>query len=104
MNWRSKIKLKIVQLNITDFDLIGSRECSDGVLATYYLINPDEAKLEELENTVAHRCDYMDDENLTDEEYAKAEMLHDCIWGYISEFIDENFITLDIDETYEIAY
>lgn len=95
---------KIVQLNITDFELIGDMECPDGILGTYYLVNPDKSKLAELKSMIEHRFDYMYDENLSDEEVEKAKEFHDQIWGHILDFIGENFITLDIDETYEIAY
>lgn len=95
------MKQKIVKLNITDYEMIGDMECPDGVLLTYYLINPDEGKLKELKDIIEGRF-YVD--GLTDEEIEAKEELCDDIWGYITDFIDENFVTLDIDKTYVIAY
>jgi energy-converting hydrogenase A subunit M len=42
--------------------------------------------------------------DITDEEFDKAEELSNNIWDAIDLFISSNFVTLDIEETYEIAY
>ena len=91
------MKTKIVRLEIRD------KEMND-VLDTYYLISPNKKKLEELKHMIECRHDYMFVDNLTDEEYEKAEELADNIWDAIDIFISANFITLDIEETYEIEY
>jgi hypothetical protein len=88
------MKLKIVKLEIKD----------EEICDTYYLVNPDKDKLAELKHMIEHRFDYMFDENITDEEFDKAEELVSDIWKAIDLFISANFVTLDIDEIYEIAY
>lgn len=92
------MKLKIVKLQIIDYDANGE------ILKEYDLINPDKAKLEELKHMIEHRNDYMFAENISDEEFDKAEEFADNIWECINEFISTNFVVLNIDETYEIAY
>lgn len=84
----------IVKLEIKD----------EEICDTCYLVNPNKDKLAELKHMVEHRFDYMCDENITDEEFDKAEELVSNIWEAIYLFISANFVTLDIDETYEIAY
>lgn len=95
------MKTKIVKLEIKDTDLLSSYECPSGILETFYLIDPDETKLAELKNMIEHRFDYKD---MTDEEIEKIEEFCDNIWSNIYDFIKDNFVTLNIDETYEIAY
>lgn len=92
--------MKIVKLDIVDNDF-DSRYCEDKVLRTYYLTDPDETKLAELKNMIEHR---FDTDGLTDEEIEAREKFCDFIWDTVDEFINDNFATLDIDETYEIAY
>ena len=92
------MKLKIVKLQIIDYDANGE------ILLEHDLINPNKKKLEELKHMVEHRNDYMFAENLTDEEFDKAEELVNNIWDAIDLFISSNFIVLDIEETYEVAY
>jgi hypothetical protein len=98
------MKLKIVKLEIKDYDLVGIVEYPNGVLDTKYLINPDENKLAELKHMIEHRFDYQFDDTFTAEEIFKAEKFCDSIWHNIDKFIEENFVVLDIDETYKIAY
>ena len=98
------MKLKIVKLDIRDNDIVGMPEYPNGILATYYLVNPNKAKLAELKNMVENRFEYQYDESISDEDFDKAEELANNIWEAIDLFIDINFVVLDIDETYEIAY
>jgi hypothetical protein len=88
------MKLKIVELEIKDEEM-----CD-----TYYLVNPNKDKLTELKHMVEHRFDYMYKEDILDEEFDKAEELVNNIWEAIDLFISANFVVLDIDEVYEIAY
>jgi hypothetical protein len=92
--------MKIVKLDIVDNDF-DWRCCDDKALNTYYLIDPDETKLAELKNMIEHR---FDTDGLTDEEIEAKEKFCDFIWDEVEKFINENFNTLDINETYEIAY
>jgi hypothetical protein len=94
----------IVKVEIKDNDLFGMSDYPNGVLDTYYLVDPDKNKLAVLKHMIEHRFDYMSAENLTDEEFEKAEELHSNIWDAIDLFISANFTVLDIDEVYEIAY
>ena len=88
------MKPRIVELVIKD------EEIQD----TYYLINPAKDKLAELKHMVEHRFDYQFDESVSDEEFDKAEELINNIWEAIDLFVNTNFVTLDIDEIYEINY
>ena len=98
------MKTRIVKLDIKDNDIVGITDYPNGVLDTYYLVNPSKSKLEELQHMIEHRTDYLYDETLTDEEYARAAEIDENIWEAIDLFVSANFIVLDIDETYEIAY
>jgi hypothetical protein len=91
------MKSRIVELVIKDNDI---GEIQD----TYYLLNPNKDKLAELKQMIERRSDYQFEENLTDEEYLKAQELEDNIWEAIDLFISANFVTLTIDEIYEINY
>ena len=91
------MKSRIVELVIKDNDI---GEIQD----TYYLLNPDKDKLAKLKQMIEGRFDYMYKENLTDEEYLKGQELEDNIWEAIDLFIIANFVTLTIDEIYEIKY
>lgn len=88
------MKLKIVQLVIKD----------DEIQDTRYLINPDKDKLEELKHMIEHRFDYQFEDALSDEEIEKLENFCNASWGHIERFIEQNFVTFDIDEIYEIDY
>lgn len=94
------MKQQIVKLDIVDTDV----EFETPILATYYLVNPDMNKLDELKEMIEHRLDYMCKDDLSDEEIEQSEKFCDDIWGNIYNFIHENFTTLDIDNTYEIEY
>lgn len=94
------MKARIVKLEIIDTDV----EFNTPILATIYLISPDEKKLAELKHMIEHRHDALFDENATDEEIVAAEELCDNIWDNIYGFIEANFVVLDINETYEIEY
>jgi hypothetical protein len=98
------MKLKIVKLEIKDNDLVGMTDYPNGVLDTYYLVNPNKDKLAELKHIIEHRFDYQYNDNISDEEFEKAREIDDNIWEAIDMFISANFVTLDIDEIYEIAY
>lgn len=89
------MKLKIVKLQIVDYDANGE------ILFEYDLINPDRHKLAELKQMIENRHDYG---GLTDKEIEAKEELCDFIWDKVNDFIAENFIVLNIGETYEIAY
>ena len=91
------MKLKIVKLQIIDYDANGE------IQREYDLVNPDRKKLEELKHMIEDRFDYQF-EDLSDEEIKDAEEFCDAIWDIIHNFINKNFIVLNIDETYEIAY
>ena len=94
----------IVKVEIKDNDIFGMSDYPNGVLDTYYLVDPNKDKLAILKNMVEHRFDYMSAENLTNEEFEKAEELNSNIWDAIDLFINTHFTVLNIDETYEIAY
>ena len=94
------MKLKIVRLEINDTELAGAER----LLETYHLVNPDEDKLAELKHLIEHRFDYTTDENISDEDFERAEELCSNIWEAIDLFIGANFIVLDIDAIYEINY
>ena len=91
---------KIIRLDIVDDDF-DARYCNDRVLRTYYLVNPSEIKLDALKRTIEGRFDTF---GLTDEEIEAREKFCDFIWDEVDKFITENFIVLDINETYEISY
>lgn len=88
---------KIVRLDIMDNDVAYDKRLLD----TYYLVNPSDIKLDALKNAIEHRFDTF---GLTDEEIKAKEEFCDNIWFRIDEFIEKNFVVLNIDETYEIAY
>lgn len=92
------MKLKVVKVEIVDYDA-GSE-----ILFEYALVNPDQKKLAELKHMIEHRSDAFFNENATDEEIEAAEEFNDNIWENVVKFIAENFVVLDIDETYEISY
>ena len=80
---------EIVRLQFHDADI----NEKNGILKTYYLIAPDRAKLVELRNMVENRfdnADYNDD----DMEY----------WDKIEEFVQQNFSTIEISDTFVIEY
>lgn len=95
---------KIVVVKIIDHDWDDSTSCPGGILDTYYLVNPDAEKLNQLKAMIETRFDYGSDETLSDEEYEQAENFCDHIWENIEEFIKENFVSLDIAEVFEISY
>ena len=88
------MKVKLVKLEIVD-------DAWEDTYNTYVLVNPDKDKLAKLKQMVEGRWDT---DGLTDEEIAEKEDFCDNIWDRIESFITENFVVLDIDENYEIAY
>lgn len=79
---------EIVKLQFHDAD-VNER---DGILKTYYLIAPDREKLIELREMVENR---FDDPNYDDT---------DGYWGKIDEFVQQNFSTIEIADTFIIEY
>ena len=79
---------EIVKLQFHDAD-INER---DGILKTYYLVNPDREKLVELRDKVENR---FDEDHYDD---------RDGYWGAIDDFVRENFSTIEISETFVIEY
>lgn len=95
------MKAKIIKLEFVDKDVdIGE----DSIQQQYYLLNPNKEKLQELKSLVENRFDYMSNDNLTDEQYLKAQELVDNIWEAIDLFVSANFIVLDIEDSFEINY
>ena len=88
------MKPRIVKLEIKDNEI-------NEVLDTYYIVNPDKSRLAELKKDIEGRFNY---DGLDEEEIEAKEEFCDDIWNCIECFIKNNFITLDIDETYEIEY
>lgn len=88
------MKVKLIKLEIVDNDW-------QDTYNTYLLVNPNASKLATLKQMVEHR---FDTDGLTDEEIAEKENFCDNIWDRITDFINENFVVLEMDETYEIAY
>ena len=96
------MKPQIIQFDIVDNDC--NPEYYDSkVLRTYYLINPDNAKLSELCHMIEDRHNW---DGLTDEEIEAREEFCDFIWDKVDEFINENFIVfnLKIDGFWEAKY
>ena len=91
---------KVVKVIIRDPD----ESFCNGVLATYYLVNPDEKKLEQLKYMIEHRFDYSFKEDISAEEIAEAEKFLDNVWDNIAKFIEENFVSLNISDTFTISY
>jgi hypothetical protein len=79
---------EIVKLQFHDADI----DERDGILKTYYLVNPDREKLIELREMVENR---FDDENYDD---------RDGYWGVIDDFVRANFSVIDISDTFVIQY
>ena len=92
--------MKIVRVDIVDRDL-GYGE--NPILDSYYLIDPDKEKLEELQHKLKARLDYDYDETLSEEESEYLREIYNDPWGFIELFIETNFKTLNID-TVEIDY
>ena len=79
---------EIVKLQVHDAD-INER---DGILKTYYLVNPDRERLVELRSMVENR---FDDDNYDD---------RDGYWGVIDNFVKSHFSTIEISDTFVIEY
>ena len=95
----------IVKVVIKDHDLSpGNSDFPNGILETYYLKDPDRAKLDELKRMVETRFDWDERENMTEEEANAAEDFEHDPWSGIEIFIAKNFETVKIDEEYEIKY
>lgn len=82
----------VVKVNIRDNELFYDRDFPDGVLCTYYLIDPDRDKLELLKTKIETRFDSGD------------EGFIDDIWNKVDDFVNANFNVLNISEEFEIAY
>lgn len=93
------MKAKIVKLEFVDKDVdVGE----NSIQQQYYLLNPDKEKLQELKSLVENRFDYMSNDNLTDEQYLKAQELDNNIWEAIDLFVEVNFVVLDIENSFTI--
>ena len=97
-------KDKIVEVVIRDPDWDENESYPDGVLATHYLVNPDREKLEQLKLMIERRFDYSFREDVSAEEIAEAEKFLDNVWDNIAKFIEENFVSLNISDTFTISY
>jgi hypothetical protein len=95
------MKAKIIKLELVDKD-VGVGE--NPIQQQYYLLNPSKEKLQELKSLVENRFDYMSNDDLTDEQYLKAQELVDNIWEAIDLFVTANFIVLDIEDNFKINY
>lgn len=73
----------IVKFNICDTD---PEKPSEKILSSWYLVDPDMDKLEELKTKLQHRIENID----TDEEF-------EGIWD-IADFILNNFETIEIED------
>lgn len=93
--------MKIVKVDIIDNDLSHNE---NPILDTYYLIDPDREKLQQLKEMIENRFEYQYDETLSDEEIIAKELIVDNIWDCIYDFITTNFKILDINEVFEIKY
>lgn len=79
---------KIVRLQFHDAD-INER---NGILKTYYLVNPDRKKLGELKAMVENRFEYGGD---------------DCdytYWDKIDDFVQRHFTTVEVADTFVVEY
>ena len=79
---------EIVKLQFHDVDI----NEHDGILKTYYLVNPERERLIELRNMVENR---FDDPNYDD---------RDGYWGVIDDFVRANFSVIEISDTFVIEY
>ena len=95
------MKPEIVKLVIKDYEMIGDAAYPNGILKTYYLLSPNKIKLAELKKDIEERFNY---DGLDEEDIESKEEFCDDIWNCIEYFISKNFVTLDIEETYEIEY
>ena len=93
--------MEIVKVDIIDNDLSYNE---NPILDTYYLIDPDREKLQQLKEMIENRFEYQYDETLSDEEIIVKELIVDNIWDCIYDFITTNFKILDINEVFEIKY
>ena len=89
--------MKIVRLDFVDNDI-------SPILETYYLIDPDKNKLEELQQKLNARYDYEYDDTLSEEEYEYMREIDNDPWGFIELFVEMHFKTLNIDEVFEINF
>lgn len=93
------MKLKLVKLEIKDNELPATKK----LLKTYYLLNPNNKKLEELKHLIEHRNDYMFEDS-NNEEILREKKIAENIWDVIESFIEIHFIVLNINDVYEIEY
>lgn len=77
--------MRLVKLDIVDKDLPSSQQLQ----ATFYLVDPDPEKLQELKYMIETRFDNAPDNEVD--------------WSTIYDFIDANFKTLTVD-TFEIEW
>ena len=95
------MKIEITKLKIIDMDVSwGEKPLVD----CYLLINPDKSKLNDLKEMIEGRFDYNFDDNISEEDFAKAESFLSNIWDNVYDFINDNFIVVDVDTSYEIEW
>lgn len=79
---------EIVKLQFHDADI----DERDGILKTYYLVNPERSRLIELREMVENR---FDDPNYDD---------RDGYWDVIDEFVKSHFSTIRMADEFIIEY
>ena len=92
--------MKIVRVDFKDNSIFDGTP----ILETYYLINPNKDKLQELKEMVETRFDYEYINDLPNEAYHRMREIADDPWYAIDTFVKENFVILDIDEVFDINY
>lgn len=95
------MQVKYVKVDIIDREVdVGENP----IQQTYTLMNPNMNKLKQLKYLIENRHNYKFDKNLSKQDIQKCEEFCDNVWENIDTFVQENFVTIDIDEVYEIKY